>query len=109
MQIIVTFDLKNATEEQYDAVYKDLLDLGLSRLTPKERLRLPWSTVLGEISGGDGMSAKAIRDALIATIEKASHCKVERICVGVVSDWASFGAPDHILSLKELLQELVHQ
>ena len=102
--IILTFDLEDADEDAYDAAYEALLKAGLSRLTENKKLRLPTTTVLGEVNIKGG--AKAIGESLKTTIAAASGCKVTRILVAEVSSWWGSGDKDSDLQLKEILMQL---
>lgn len=102
--IILTFDLEDADDDAYHATYEALLKAGLSRLTEKKKLRLPTTTVLGEVDiEGD---AEAIGKSLKTTIATASGCKVSRILVAEVGSWWGSGDKDSDLQLKEILMQL---
>lgn len=93
--VIVTFDLKDADDaDEYQELYDRLAQVGLSRLSPKKFLRLPRSTAFGTISNSYGATAQEIRDSLKQIMEEASGCEVDRIAVGVVTDWAVEGYQD---------------
>ena len=48
-KVVISFDLKNTKEGDYDLVYEFFESFGLSRYSPAKELRLPNSTVLGDL------------------------------------------------------------
>lgn len=104
--ILVTFDLHEATEEQYEQVYKALVEIGLSRLTPAGAVRLPASTIIGRVPTWMGTTAADIRDALKGLMQTASGCEVKSLALGVVTSWAAIGHEDPELAMGEAIELL---
>jgi hypothetical protein len=103
-KILMTFDLKDAEGNDYEPGYEALVHLGLSRVSAQKKLRLPFSSVLGDIADEYGKTAGEIAQKLKDVIQDATTKKtVERIAVAIVSDSAVIGAPDKQLHLEELL------
>jgi hypothetical protein len=88
--VTCTFDLKNASFEDYKAAYADLASLGLSHVVPSvqgKRIQLPTTTVAGEYNGGN---AAEVRDAVASRIKAAfaERRLVSEIFVSVGDGWA---------------------
>lgn len=96
----MTFDLDGAQGDDYERGYDALLLHGLSRVSAQKKLRLPYSSVLGETEVGQ--SACEIRDALTKILADATGKKVEQLIVAVVDDWACNGNVDKELWMQEL-------
>jgi hypothetical protein len=97
-KVLVTFDLEGAEPDDYEA----LLEVGLSRVSAQKKLRLPFSSVLGDT--GVGRTAREICDALVKLLQEATGKRAERVLVGVASDWACNGPVDDDLWLQEIVQ-----
>ena len=97
---MMTFDLENADESAREKGYEALVPLGLSRVSENKQLRLPYSSMMGTTHVGS--TARQIHDVLKKTLSEASGCKVTRLVVAVVSDWACSGKKDGELWLDEI-------
>jgi hypothetical protein len=56
----MTFDLKDAEGDDYQPGYDALVELGLSRVSAQKKLRLPYSSVMGDVPDMLGKSAREI-------------------------------------------------
>jgi len=69
--IFCTFDLKNASNVDYDNAYADLKALGLSKVQKDSKggdVVIPTTSVMGELTG---TSASSVRDDIRAQIKSA--------------------------------------
>lgn len=87
---LVTFDLSNASAENYQEAYKDLAQIGFSTTvtgSSDKQISLPNTTCVGEFSGSD---AASIRDSLVARVQSAFKARgfSSKIFVMVGGDWA---------------------
>lgn len=88
--VTVTFDIANGQYNDYQTVYKDFAELGLSRSLQTSQgkvVKLPTTTTAGEFNGA---SAAAVRDQVCT---QAQQCFTRRglqgeIFVSVGGDWA---------------------
>lgn len=89
--VLCTFDLKHATQLQYQTAYEELAKLGLSRVHKTAeggQFVIPTTTVMGEFSG---VSAAKVRDDMCLAIKSALAFKGLKSEVFVVVggvDWA---------------------
>ena len=96
-QVLVTFDLKNATSVDYDNVYSDLAALGLERVKvgvatdglPGQWV-IPTTTVLGDGYGAFGASdlAVAIREKVSALFKARRLTSEIFVTAGRDGSWA---------------------
>lgn len=90
-----------AEPDDYERGYEALLLQGLSRVSQQKKLRLPYSSVLGDTDVGQ--NAREICDALKRVLADAKGKDVERVLVAVVDDWACSGHTDANLWLQEIV------
>ncbi len=87
---VCTFDLKNASYDDYQNAYADLAKIGFNKQvtsTQGTKIILPTTTTAGEFNG---TSAAAVRDDLTERVKKAFEVRRFRseIFVSVGGDWA---------------------
>lgn len=87
---LVTFDLSNASAENYQDAYRDLAAIGFSTTvtgSSNKQISLPNTTCVGEFSGSD---AASIRDSLVARVQSAFKTRgfSSKIFVMAGGDWA---------------------
>ena len=87
---VCTFDLKNASYDDYQNAYADLAKLGLHKQitsTQGTKITLPTTTTAGEFNG---TSAGSVRDHLTVAVKKAFEARrfKSEIFVSVGGDWA---------------------
>jgi len=87
---VCTFDLKNASYEDYQNAYADLANIGFYKQITSQKgtkITLPTTTTAGEFNG---TSAASVRDDLIERAKKAFEARRFRseIFVSVGGDWA---------------------
>ena len=85
-----TFDLKNASRQDYDNAYADLKKIGLERVRVADngnKVVIPTTSVMGEFNGE---SAPAVRDYVRSQIKSAFQARgfTSEIFVLVGGDWA---------------------
>jgi hypothetical protein len=102
-KVLMTFDLKDAESDDYQPGYDALVEQGLSRVSAQKKLRLPYSSVMGDVPDTLGKSAREICNNLTRVLAEATKKDVERVVVAVVSDWACSGKNANDLWLEELL------
>lgn len=88
--VVCTFDLKNASYDDYQTAYGDLAQLGLSHtITSSQgsRVLLPTTTCAGEFNG---TSVAAVRDDLSEKVRKTFSARgfTSEIFLAVGGDWA---------------------
>jgi hypothetical protein len=88
--VFCTFDLKNASRQDYEAAYVDLKKLGLSKVVVSSKASevvIPTTSVLGEFNGE---SASKVRDELRDRIQAAFRTRKfkSEIFVVVGGNWA---------------------
>jgi hypothetical protein len=88
--VLCTFDLKNATRQDYDNAYADLENLGLKKVIVSDqggKVVIPTTTVAGTYTGS---SAGAVRDSVCEKVKKAFTARrlVSETFVLVGGDWA---------------------
>jgi len=103
--ILMTFDLEEADAEDYEEGYRALVQKGLQRVSPNKKLRLPYSSVMGDTDVG--ANASEIRDALKAVLEDSTGKRVGRMLVTVAEDWACYGEGDKKQWFRELVQRVM--
>jgi hypothetical protein len=86
---VCTFDLKDASYEDYKAAYADLTSIGFSKKvvsTQGGTIMLPTTTTAGEFPG---TSAGAVRDVLRERVQKAFAARrfISEIFISVGGDW----------------------
>lgn len=88
--VYCTFDLKNASSEDYKNAYADLLRIGLAKVVKAaegQHVVIPTTSTMGFFTG---IGAAAIRDDIRNSVQaafRARHLKSE-IFVVVGGDWA---------------------
>lgn len=88
--VVVTFDIANGDEEDYETVYEGFAKIGLSTeiaSDSKTKIKLPTTTTAGEFNGD---SAAAVRDFVCTqtkAVFTANKLKGE-IFVSVGGNWA---------------------
>lgn len=87
---VCSFDLKNATSEDYENAYADLARIGFSKTlisNQGNKITLPTTTCAGEFTG---TSASAVRDDLRDKVKKAFAARgfTSEIFISVGGDWA---------------------
>ena len=95
--VFCTFDLKNASDADYQNAYADLERLGLKKVhksTQGSNVVIPTTAAMGEINGA---SAAAVRDDMCSKIQNAFNARrfKSEIFVTVGGDWA-WGGQDHV-------------
>lgn len=99
--VFCTFDLKNASDSDYQNAYADLERLGLKKVYKSSQgnnVVIPTTAAMGEINGS---SAVAVRDDICSKIEsafKARRFKSE-IFVTVGGDWG-MGSQNNVSRLE---------
>ena len=88
--VICTFDLKNASREDYANAYADLEKLGLSKEISGDggkKVKLPTTITAGEFNGE---TASAVRDDLRSRIAKAFSARgfKSEIFLSIGTNWA---------------------
>ncbi|MDX6696205.1 MAG: hypothetical protein QOF02_3808 [Blastocatellia bacterium] len=88
--VICTFDLKNASREDYLNAYVDLEKIGLKKVVVSSqgnKIVMPTTTTTGEFSGA---SAAAVRDRVIEQVKNAFAARrfSSEIYLAVGADWA---------------------
>lgn len=86
---LVTFDLSNASAEEYQQAYADLAAIGFSTSvtgSSGKQITLPNTTCVGEFTGAD---AGSVRDALVTRVQSAFAARglSSKIFVMVGGDW----------------------
>ncbi len=92
--VTVSFDLSNASSEDYEVAYAELAFIGLYKQVLNgngEALALPTTTCVGDFSG---TSAESVRDHVRQQIDSAFnvHAFEYEIFVSVGGDWAWYGS-----------------
>lgn len=87
---VCTFDLQNATYDDYQNAYADLAKIGLPHVVvPSQggKIILPTTTCAGAF---EGASAGAVRDDLCDCISKAFVARrlISEIFISIGGDWA---------------------
>lgn len=87
--VFCTFDLKDASQKDYENAYSDLSDLGLEKIHKGSKggdVVIPTTSVMGEYTG---TSAAAVRDDVRAKIKAAFSARrfKSEIFVIVGGDW----------------------
>jgi hypothetical protein len=87
---VCTFDLKNATYDDYQNAYADLAKIGLPHIAVSsqgEKIILPTTTCAGAF---EGTSAGTVRNDLCDRISKAFAARrlTSEIFVSIGGDWA---------------------
>lgn len=88
--VMCTFDLKQASKQDYDNAYADLASVGLERVIVADNSNnvvIPTTTVAGTI---DGQSATTIRDNICDKVQALFRARrfTSEIFVVVGGDWA---------------------
>ena len=88
--VLCTFDLKNATRQDYENAYADLAEIGLKRVITYgegKKLVIPTTTVAGTFTGN---SAADVRDYVRDKVQTvfAARGFTSEIFVLVGGDWA---------------------
>jgi len=88
--VVCTFDLANASYEDYENAYADLDQLGLHRQVTSDKgtkITLPTTTTAGEFNG---QSAGSVRDHVIERVKKAFAARrfKSEIFVSVGGNWS---------------------
>lgn len=88
--VVCMFDLKNASQQDYQNAYADLAKLGFSRtITSSQgsKITLPTTTTAGEFQG---TSASTVRDDLCERVQTAFRARgfTSEIFISVGGDWA---------------------
>lgn len=88
--VTVSFDIKNAASEDYDAIYSALRGMGLERSLTDDSgqpANLPSTTVAGTVQG---YQAATVRDRISSEAKSAyrRHGLRGKIYVAVGGDWA---------------------
>jgi len=92
--VFCTFDLKNASSQDYQNAYSDLQNIGLSQIQTSStgsKVVIPTTSVMGEFTG---VSRDAVRDDLRSRVKAAFTARkfTSEIFVVVGGDWAWGGA-----------------
>lgn len=87
---VLTFDLADATREDYDNAYSDVRDIGFSttvRASSGKDIVLPTTTCVGEFNGAD---VGSVRDDLCTRVQRAFQTRgfKSEVFVAVGGDWA---------------------
>lgn len=87
--VMCTFDLKNATSQDYQNAYADLADLGLKKVHTSSQgnnVVIPTTAAMGEFSGSDG---GVVSNAIRIKVEKAFNARGFRSEIFVIAgnDW----------------------
>lgn len=88
MLFVVSFDLHDATPEDYGSAYEILAAVGFYPITPNKQIGLPDTTVMGNLR--DDMTSDYLRDRLREAFTQ-SGLKVKSIFGGALRDWAAWG------------------
>lgn len=100
--VLVTFDMDSAADSPArEKAYDALIAQGLSRLSENKKLRLPFSTVLGNTEIAN--TPQDILKALKKIMEDAAGEEIKRMAVAFVTEWCVYGNPDSKLQANELL------
>ncbi len=88
--VFCTFDLKDASSDDYEGAYADLEQIGLTKVmaaNDKSKVVIPTTSVAGEF---DGDSATNVRDAIRERVKKAFAARgfSSEIFVVVGGNWA---------------------
>jgi hypothetical protein len=88
--VICTFDLKNASYQDYQTAYADLEKIGLKKVVTygqDKKLVMPTTTTAGKF---DGDSAAAVRDSVLERVKSAFSARgfTSEIFVVAAGDWA---------------------
>jgi hypothetical protein len=88
--VFCTFDLKNATSQNYQTAYTDLAALGLRKIQKADNgneVVIPTTSVMGTFNGA---SAAAVGDDLRSKVQATFHARGFRseIFLVVGGDWA---------------------
>lgn len=88
--VICTFDLKNASNQDYQNAYADLEKIGLKKVvvgTQGRNIVMPTTTTAGEFNG---VSATAVRDSVLEQVRKAFVARrfSSEIFIVASGDWA---------------------
>lgn len=88
--VFCTFDLKNASKQDYDTAYSDLAGLGLQKVRTADNgntVVIPTTSVMGTFNGGTVASVRdEIKSRIVAAL-KARGFRSELFLV-VGGDWA---------------------
>lgn len=92
--VLCTFDLKNASRQDYDSAYADLEKIGLKKVIVSDqggKVVIPTTTVAGTFTGS---SAGTVRDSVCEKTKKAFATRqlVSEIFILVGGNWAWSGA-----------------
>jgi hypothetical protein len=92
--VVCTFDLKNASRQDYENAYADLKKLGMERVVMSDKNKpvvIPTTTVSGEFEGD---SAGTIRDNILEKVRRAFSARgfSSEIFIVVGGNWAWGGA-----------------
>lgn len=88
--VFCTFDLKNASKQDYDNAYSDLAKIGLNKVIKSDQGRdvvIPTTSVMGTFNGN---SATSVRDGIRSKVQAAFQRRGfnSEIFVVVGGDWA---------------------
>ena len=88
--VVCTFDLKDASYQDYQNAYADLAQSGLKKVVLSDqggKVVIPTTTVAGELNG---TSAPSVRDYACDQVQKAFAARrfSSEIFVAVGGDWA---------------------
>lgn len=88
--VICTFDLKNATYEDYQTAYADLAKIGLNKVIvsgQNNKIVIPTTTTAGQF---DGNSAGGVRDYVCEQVKSKFSARrfSSEIFIVVGGDWA---------------------
>ena len=88
--VTCTFDLKNATSQDYQTAYADLANLGLKKIIASSQgnqVVAPTTMTIGEFNG---QNAGAVRDSVRDAVQQAFSARrfSSEIFVVVGDDWA---------------------
>jgi len=91
--VLCTFDLKNASRQDYENAYDDLRKLGMSRAVVSDKntkVVIPTTTVTGTFTGTD---AGSVRDDICNRVQTAFKARrfSSEIFVVTGGDWAWTG------------------
>ncbi len=88
--VFCTFDLKNATSQDYQTAYSDLAALGLQKVQKADNgnnIVIPTTSVMGTFTGA---SAASVRDDICNRVQEAFKARgfKSEIFLVVGGDWA---------------------
>jgi hypothetical protein len=88
--VVCTFDLKNASYQDYQNAYDDLAKIGLNKVAVSDQggnVVIPTTTVAGQLNGN---TAAAVRDYACDQVQKALAARrfSSEIFIAVGGDWA---------------------